>query len=124
MDGPDCEHYAPLRGLELVKGVLSHTAVDEDHIVQSLTSGVHTSLQSLSQARSSSCLTTLIWSLGRCCGRLRRWLYGTTQAARLWQREREKGIKAAGMVMEEVSRCSFELVGVMHGDDTSLAGPR
>ena len=30
----------------------------------------------------------------RCCGTLRRCLYGTRQAARLWQRE--IGIKAAG----------------------------
>ena len=26
MDGPNCEHYAPTPGLELVKGVLSHAA--------------------------------------------------------------------------------------------------
>ena len=43
----------------------------------------------------------------RCCC-----LYGTRQAAR-WQCEKEKGIKAAGMVM-----------GKMHGDDILLAGPR
>ena len=48
MDGPDCEHYAPTPGLDLVKGVLSHAAA----------SGVHISMQSLSQRRSSSFLTT------------------------------------------------------------------
>ena len=42
----------------------------------------------------------------RCCGRLPPWLYGTRQAARPWKRETEKGIKAAGMVMGKVSKCS------------------
>ena len=65
----------------------------------------------------------------RCCGRLRRCLYGTRQAARSWQREIQKGIKAAGMVIGEMSKCSFKspcgkLVGVVHGDDILLSGPR
>ena len=36
MDGPDCEHYAPTPGLDLVKGVLSHVAAagkSKDHVV-------------------------------------------------------------------------------------------
>ena len=36
MDGPDCEHYAPTPGLDLVKGVLSHAAAagkSKDHVV-------------------------------------------------------------------------------------------
>ena len=36
MDGPDCEHYAPTPGLELVKGALSHAAAagrNKGHIV-------------------------------------------------------------------------------------------
>ena len=54
--------------------------------------------------------------------RLGRCLYGTRQAARSWQREIEKGIKAAGMVIGEMSKCSFKspcgkLVGVVHGVD-------
>ena len=41
----------------------------------------------------------------------------------------EKGIKAAGMVMGKMSKCSFKspcgkLVGVVHSDDILLAGPR
>ena len=65
----------------------------------------------------------------RCCGRLRRCLYGTRQAARSWQREMEKGIKAAGMEKGEMSKCSFKspcgkLVGVVHGDEVQLSGPR
>ena len=35
MDGPECEHYAPTPGLELVKGELSHAAVagrGKDHV--------------------------------------------------------------------------------------------
>ena len=60
MDGPDSEHDAPTPGLELVKGVLSHAAAGRKKITlwQSLTSGVHTSVQTLSQRRSSNCLTT------------------------------------------------------------------
>ena len=65
----------------------------------------------------------------RCCGRLRRCWYGTRQAARSWQREKERGIKTAGIVMGKMSKCSLKspcgkLVGVVHGDDTLLAGPR
>ena len=65
----------------------------------------------------------------RCCGRLRRCLCGTRQAARSWQREIETGIKAAGMVMGKMSKCPLKspcekLVGVVHGDDILLAGPR
>ena len=37
-----------------------------------------------------------------CCGRLRRCLCGTRQAARSWQREIEKGIKAAGVKGNDV----------------------
>ena len=64
-----------------------------------------------------------------CWGSLRRCLYGTRQAARSWQREIEKGIKAAGMVVGKMSKGSFKsprekLVGVVHGDDILLAGPR
>ena len=36
MDGPDCKHYAPTPGLDLVKGVLSHAAAagkSKDHVV-------------------------------------------------------------------------------------------
>ena len=36
MDGPDCEHYAPTPGLDLVKGVLGHAAAagkSKDHVV-------------------------------------------------------------------------------------------
>ena len=36
MDGSDCEQYAPIPGLELVKGVLSHAAAagrNKDHFV-------------------------------------------------------------------------------------------
>ena len=62
MDGPDCEHYAPTPGLDLVKGVLSHAAAagkSRDHVVAVVDVGrVHISMQSLSQRRSSSCLTT------------------------------------------------------------------
>ena len=65
----------------------------------------------------------------RCCGRLRRCLYGTRQAARSWQFEIEKGIKVAGIVMVKMSKFSFtspcgKLVGVVHGDYILLAGPR
>ena len=45
----------------------------------------------------------------RCCGRLRRCLYGTRQAARSWQREIEKGITAAGMVIGEMSEMFFQV---------------
>ena len=65
----------------------------------------------------------------RCCGKLRRCLYGTRQAARSWLHEIEEGINAAGMVTGEMSKCSFKspcgkLVGVVHGDDILLSGPR
>ena len=56
-------------------------------------------------------------------------MYGIRQAARSWHRERERGIKAAGLVMGQMSKFSFrspcgKLVGVVHGDDILLAGPR
>ena len=56
----------------------------------------------------------------RCCG--------TRQAARSWQSEVE-GIKAAGMVMGKMPKCSFKspcgkLVGVVHSVDNLFAGPR
>ena len=44
----------------------------------------------------------------RCCGRLRRCLYGTRQAARSWQREIEKRSKAAGIVLGRMSKWSFK----------------
>ena len=64
-----------------------------------------------------------------CCGRLRRCLYGTRQAARSWQRETVEGIKVAGMVIGKMSKCSVKspcgkLWGVVHVDDILLAGPR
>ena len=41
----------------------------------------------------------------------------------------KKGIKAAGMVIGEMSKCFFKspcrkLVGVVHGDDILLSGPK
>ena len=65
----------------------------------------------------------------RYCKRLRRWLVqDETRCKRLRQRVTEKGSKAAGMVMGEMSGCSFKslcgkLVGVVPGDDILLGGP-
>ena len=65
----------------------------------------------------------------RYCILLRRWLVqDETRCKRLRQRETEKGTKAAGMVMGEMSGCSFKslcrkLVGVVPGDDILLGRP-
>ena len=125
MDGPDCEHCAPTPGLDLVKGVLS-----KDHVV------------AVVDVRRAYFYAELLPKTfvelpdyfdmdtrTRCCGRLRRCLFGTRQAARSWQREMDQGIKAAGMVIGEMLKCSFKspcgkLVGVVHGDDILLSGPR
>ena len=103
MDGPECEHYAPIPGLDLVKGVLSHAAAagkSKDHVVAVV-----------DVRRTYFCAGPLpktfvelpddfdIDTRTRCCGRLRPCLHGTRQAAMSWQREIEKSIKAAGTAM-------------------------
>ena len=125
MDGPDCEHYAPTPGLELVKGVLSHAAAagrNKDHVV-----AVVDVRRAYFYAKPipKTFVELPDYDLDtqtRCCGRLRRCLYGTRPAARSWQREMEKAIKAAGMVMGKMSKCSFKspcgkLMGVVRDDD-------
>ena len=82
-----------------------------------------------SRWRQARVLFTQSLSRKKCCGRLRLRLFETRHAARSWQREIEKGSKAAGMVMGKMSKCSFtspcgKLEGVVHGDDILLAGPR
>ena len=66
MDDPDCEHHAPTLGLELVYSVtprrLERTRIT---LWESLTSGVHTSMQSLYQRRSSNFLTSTTSTLGQ-----------------------------------------------------------
>ena len=133
MDGPDCEHYAPTPGLDLVKGVLSHAAAagkSKDHVVAVVdVRRAYFYAEPLPKTFVELPDYFDIDTRTRCCGKLRRCLYGTRQAARSWQREIEKGIKAAGMVIGEMSKCSFKslcgkLVGVVHGDDILLSGPR
>ena len=133
MDGPDCGHHAPTPGLELVKGVLSHAAAagrNKDHVVAVVdVRRAYFYAEPLPKTFVELLDYCDLDALTRCCGRLRCCLYGTRQALRLWQREIEKGIKAAGMVMGKMSKCSFKcpcgkLVGVVHGDDILLAGPR
>ena len=133
MDGPDCEHYAPTLGLDLVEGVLSHAAAagkSKDHVVAVVdVRRAYFYAEPLPKTFFELPDYFDIDTRTRCCGKLRRCLYGTRQAARSWQREIEKGIKAAGMVMGEMSKCSFKspcgkLVEVVHGDDILLSGPR
>ena len=133
MDGPDCEHYAPTPGLELVKGVLSHAAAagrNKDHVVAVVdVRRAYFYAEPLAKTFVELPDYYDLDTQTRCCGRLRRCLYGTRQAARSWQREMETGNKAAGIVMGKMSKCSFKslrgkLVGVVHGDDILLAGPR
>ena len=133
-DGADCEHYAPTPGLDLVKGVLTHAAAAEkskDHVVAVVdVRRAYFFAQPLPKTFVELPDYFDIDTGTRCCGRLRRCLYGTRQAARSLQREiEEKGIKAAGMVIGGMSKCSFKspcgkLVGVVHGDDILLLGPR
>ena len=89
MDGSDSEHYAPTPGLELTLRRLEGTWITS---WQSLTSGVHTFTQSLSQRRSSGCLTTTTWTTvkdaaGDC---------GVACTGRDWQREIVKESKRLG----------------------------
>ena len=133
MDGPDCEHHAPTPALELVKGVLSNAAAagrNKDHVVAVVdVRRAYFNAEPLPKTfvELPDYYDFDTWT--RCCGRLRRCLYGTRQAVGSWQREMEKGIKAAGMVMGKMSKCAFKspcgkLVGVVHGDDILLARPR
>ena len=133
MDGPDSEHDGPTPGLELMKGVLNHAAAagkNKDHIVAVVdVRRAYFFAEPLPKTFVELPDHCDLDTQTRCCGRLRRCLYGMRQAGRSWQRETEKGIKVAGMVMGKMSRCSFKspcgkLVGVVHGDDILLAGPR
>ena len=133
MDGPDCEHYPPTPGLELVKGVLSHAAAagrNKDHIVAVVdVRRAYFYAEPLPKTFVELPDCYDLDTRTRWCGRLRRCLCGTRQAARSWQREIEKGIKAAGMVMGKMSKCSFKspcgkLVGVVHGDTTCCSQDR
>ena len=126
MDGPDREYYAPTPGQKLLNGVLCHVAAagrDKDHIV-AVIDVMHAYFYANPIPKTFVELLDYydLDTLTRCCLRRRRRLYRTRQAARLWQREIEKGIKAAGMEMGKMSKCSFKspcgiLVGVVHGDD-------
>ena len=87
-------------------------------------SGVQTFTQSLSRRRASSWLTNATSTPGQDAAG-----DGTRQPAKSWQREIQKRIKAAGMVMGNMPKCSSKstcgkLVGVVHGDDILLARPR
>ena len=98
--------YAPTAGLERVKGVLSHVAAagrNNDHVVAVV--GVRRACSNAELLPKTFVELPDHCDLGnrtRCCGRLRRCLNGTRQAARSWQRETVKGMKAAGMVMVKV----------------------
>ena len=125
--------YAPPLGLELVKGVLSHAAAagsHKDHVVAVFdVRRAYFYGEPLPKTFVKLPDYCDLDTRTRCCGRLRRCLYGTRQAARSWQRETEKGLRAAGMVMGKMSTCSFKslcgkLIGVVHGDDILLSGPR
>ena len=63
----------------------------------------------------------------RKCGKLKRCLYRTRQAARTWQRELDAGVMEADLKIGEMSKCTFrsgcgKLVGTLHGD--LMSGPR
>ena len=133
MDGRGSEHCVPTPGMELIKGVLSHAPAagrNKDHIVAVVdVRRAYFFAEPLPKTFVELPDHCDLDTRTRCCGRLRRCLYGTRQVGRSWQREIEKGIKAAGIVMGKMSRCSFKspcgkLVGVVHGDDILLAGPR
>ena len=116
-----------------MKGVLSHAAAagkNKDHVVAVVNVRcAYFYVEPLAQTFVELLDYYDLHTRTRCCMRLRRCLFGTRQAARSWQREIEKGIKAAVMVMGKLSKCSVKspcgkLVGVVHGDDMMLAGPR
>ena len=119
MDGPDCEHYAPTPGLDLAAAA----GKSNDHVVAVVdVRRAYFYAEPLPKTFVELPDYFDIDTRTRCCGRLRRCLYGTRQAARSWQREIEKSIKAAGIL----SKCSFKspcgkLVGVVHGDDILLS---
>ena len=106
-------------GLELMKGVLSHVAAgrNKDHIVVVVDSRrAYFYAEPLPKTFVEMPDYQDLDTRRKCCGRLRRCLYGTRQAA-------------VGMVMGKMSKRSFnspcrKLVGVVHGDDILLAGPR
>ena len=92
MDGHDNEHYAPTPGLELVKGVLSHAAApgrNMDLIVAVVdvrrayfyAEPLPKTFKELPDDHEFDTQT-------RYCGSL----YGTTLAARSWQREKGKSM--------------------------------
>ena len=109
MDGPDCEHYAPTPGLELVKGVLSHVAAagrDKDHVVAVVDircAYVHA--EPLPKTFVELPHYYDLDTLTRCCGRVRRVCTGRDRMQGRGNVKIEKGIKAAGMVMGKMLKC-------------------
>ena len=109
---PTVSIYAPTAGLERVKGVLSHVAAagrNKDHVVAFV--DVRRACFNAELLPKTFVEQPDFCDLGtrtRCCRRLRRCLNGTRQAAKSWQRETVKGMKAAGMVMGKMSKCSFK----------------
>ena len=82
-DGPDCEHHAPTPGLDLVKGVLSHAAAagrNNDHIVAVVdVRRAYFYAEPLPKTFVELPDYCDLDTRTRCCGRLRRCLYGTRQ---------------------------------------------
>ena len=83
-DGPDCEHHAPTPGLDLVKGALSHAAAagrNNDHIVAVVDiRRVYIYAEPLPKTFVELPDYCDLDTRTRCCGRLRRCLYGTRQS--------------------------------------------
>ena len=62
-------------------------------------------------------------------GKLRKALYGTRSAAASWGDELRQRLISCNLTVGTVSRCCFHtelcsVAGTVHGDDTSVAGPR
>ena len=102
---PIVSFYAPTPELELLKGVLSHAATAErvnDHVVAVV--DVRRACFNAAEPLPKTIVELPdyfdIDTRTRCCGIPRRCMYRTRQAARSWQREVEKGIKAAGKDVE------------------------
>ena len=109
VDGADHgEHDAPTPRLDMVKAVLNHASASKGGFGRVMTSSwlwsTYAGPTSTPTPRPDNYDAR---TRARKCGKLKRCLYGTRQAARTWLWELEVGIKEADLKIGEMSKCTF-----------------